>query len=672
EIRSLSKRLSAPSLGNIRLKDSVDELISAVAATNGANGSTTVDANGRITYTPTTGFSGIDTYTYTLSTNDGVISNPITVIINVRPAGVNDNVITPINTPVTIDVKANDGESGVGATVTPGNPGHGTATVTPTGQVVYTPNPDYMGKDTFTYTLTKDGITSPPITVNVSVKPVGVNDVYLGPVNKPITSPVKANDGPSGTGTTVVATNGAHGTTTVTPSGEIIYTPANGYVGPDTYTYTLVTPDGVVSDPVTVRVTIFSSSLSLTKVASSTGTSVGTVINYTFVVKNTGNVNITAIQLTDARVDPGSISPASIATLAPGESATITAKHTITQADLVNGTFSNQAGVTGRDPGNNVVADPESDDPNTPAPNDPTVVRFNQVASVIIEKTGVATPTSITYTFKITNKGSVTLNTFRFTDTNLDLTNTPVTNVPVGGLLPGQTITFTYPYTLTQADKDAGKVTNIATITALDPLSRSVTDDDSITIQVGRSPIAIDDNYQTNIDAPLNAVVVANDNAGSSTFDLQTVEVVKQPEHGTVIVNENGTITYTPNPGYSGTDTFSYKLRDELGYSTNVATVTITVYPFKGPKIPNLFTPNGDGINDTFEIRGLPQGTTVELVIVNRWGNEVYKNANYQNTWTGEGLNEGTYYYIIEMNDAVNNQRKVYKGYVTLMRSFKK
>lgn len=88
--------------------------------------------------------------------------------------------------------------------------------------------------------------------------------------------------------------------------------------------------------------------------------------------------------------------------------------------------------------------------------------------------------------------------------------------------------------------------------------------------------------------------------------------------------------------------------------------------------IPNLFTPNGDGRNDAFEIRGLNQFPENELVIVNRWGNEVFRTTNYQNNWTGEGLNEGTYYYLLKARKTGSGQWKIFKGYVTLVQNFKK
>lgn len=84
--------------------------------------------------------------------------------------------------------------------------------------------------------------------------------------------------------------------------------------------------------------------------------------------------------------------------------------------------------------------------------------------------------------------------------------------------------------------------------------------------------------------------------------------------------------------------------------------------------IPNVFTPNGDGLNDTFEIPGLELYQANELTIVNRWGGTVYDKKGYTNDWSATGLNEGTYFYLLKVKTAVNKW-EVYKGYVTILRS---
>lgn len=102
------------------------------------------------------------------------------------------------------------------------------------------------------------------------------------------------------------------------------------------------------------------------------------------------------------------------------------------------------------------------------------------------------------------------------------------------------------------------------------------------------------------------------------------------------------------------------------GFYTKLAVSGTTLF------IPNLYTPNGDGVNEAFEIKGLELFAQNDLVIVNRWGNEVYKANNYQNNWVGTGLNEGTYYYILRVKESAGSEWQIFKGYITLIRAFKK
>jgi gliding motility-associated-like protein len=660
--------VNTPVTTTVKANDGPSANGTAVTATNGAHGTTTVNTAGQVTYTPAAGYAGNDTYTYTLTTPDGIVSDPVTVTISIKPVGVNDADVTPVNTPVTTIVKTNDGASGIGTTVTPTNGAHGTTTVDATGYVVFTPTAGYIGKDVYTYTLTTtDGIASDPITVTISIKPVGVNDAVTTPLNTPVTTTVKQNDGASANGTTVTPTNGLHGITTTDASGRVTYSPVAGYVGADTYTYTLTTTDGVVSDPITVNVNIFAASMSLTKVANNGFAKVGDVINYTINVINTGSTTLSNVIVTDAGADAGSILPASIATLAPGASATITARHTITQANVNSGSYSNQASVSGNDPSGITVTNPRSDNPNTPAVDDPTVVTASGIGSIGLAKTGVFTSYYIAYTFVVTNTGNSVLTNVRLTDARLNLNNSLIV-LPAGGLQPGANIAYTLNYTLTQADKDAGSVTNNASVSGADPAGNTVTSTASIITSFPKSPEAAADNAFTGVDVPVVIEILKNDDPKNTTFDPQSVEVTSKPANGTITIGSNGTVTYTPNPGYSGTDVFTYRVKDLNGYYTNTATVNVTVSATSLLQIPNLFTPNGDGINDVFEIRGLDKFLQNELVIVNRWGNEVYHATNYKNNWTGEGLNEGTYYYVLKVK---TTEWQVIKGYITLMRTLK-
>jgi gliding motility-associated-like protein/uncharacterized repeat protein (TIGR01451 family) len=99
--------------------------------------------------------------------------------------------------------------------------------------------------------------------------------------------------------------------------------------------------------------------------------------------------------------------------------------------------------------------------------------------------------------------------------------------------------------------------------------------------------------------------------------------------------------------------------------ANNVAQVVQQVNPLI---IPNVFTPNGDGVNDTFVIPGLDTYTANEITIINRWGNDVYEKKNYKNDWTGNGLVEGTYFYVLKVLTS-SGEWDSYKGYVTLLRT---
>jgi CshA-type fibril repeat protein len=217
------------------------------------HGTTTVNPDGTITYTPDTGFSGTDTFTYTAKDPSGqTITQTVTVVV--RPDGRDDNATTPIGTPVKIDVLANDPSTGLTVTsVTP--PKHGTATINPDGTVTYRPKPGFSGVDTFTYTATNADGQTVTRTVTVTVTPAGVVDTASTPANTPVVIDVLGND-PAGPSVTVVSvTNGDHGTVVINPDGTVTYTPDRGFAGDDTFTYTACDADDQCYER-TVTVTI--------------------------------------------------------------------------------------------------------------------------------------------------------------------------------------------------------------------------------------------------------------------------------------------------------------------------------------------------------------------------------------------------------------------------------
>jgi adhesin/invasin len=159
--------------------------------------------------------------------------------------------------------------------------------------------------------------------------------------------------------------------------------------------------------------------------------------------------------------------------------------------------------------------------------------------------------------------------------------------------------------------------------------------------------------------------VLDNDKAAGSALDPSSVYVITEPQNGTVTVNDDGTITYLPNDSYVGNDFFTYIVKDIDGFTSAVTRVDVTVVDNQ-LIIPNVFTPNGDGFNDVFEISGLDSYNKAEIIIYNRWGNEVYKSNSYANDWDGSDLNEGTYYYVIKLEK--RGKSSVYNGWVLLKR----
>ncbi|WP_217602921.1 gliding motility-associated C-terminal domain-containing protein [Chitinophaga sp. GbtcB8] len=189
-------------------------------------------------------------------------------------------------------------------------------------------------------------------------------------------------------------------------------------------------------------------------------------------------------------------------------------------------------------------------------------------------------------------------------------------------------------------------------------------------VTVTSPPVATDDVIEGKTGNTVTISVLDNDKPGNgatpSPIVPSTIELITPPAHGTVKINADGTIVYTPDPGYYGEDTFTYRVQDEAGNWSNTATVKLSVVP-NDLEIPNVITPNGDGNNDRFVIKGLEKYTQHEIIIFNRWNNMLYRSRNYQGDWEGKGLNAGTYYYTLKVQET-GGQWKTYNGYIMLLR----
>ncbi len=126
-----------------------------------------------------------------------------------------------------------------------------------------------------------------------------------------------------------------------------------------------------------------------------------------------------------------------------------------------------------------------------------------------------------------------------------------------------------------------------------------LTDTATVTVNVtseNDAPIAVDDAATTDQDVPVNIAVLNNDSDidGDELIVTETID----PENGTVVINENGTITYTPNDSFTGIDSFEYTISDGNG-GTDTATVTININDTEGPEIvcpENINLENDPGI----------------------------------------------------------------------------
>ncbi|WP_188504102.1 DUF7507 domain-containing protein, partial [Parapedobacter pyrenivorans] len=507
--------------------------------------------------------------------------------------------------------------------------------------------------------------------------------------------------------------------------------------------------------------------LSLTKGVTSEGPyDVGDQIKYfNIIVTNTGNVTLTDVVVTDDNAEIIAGSP--IARLRPGESASVMARHVVTQADVDAGEVINQARVSGNDPGGSRTPEFLSDDPNTPEPGDETItpiaqapaIRIDKVANrQLVEKGG----DRIGYQLQVINTGNVTLYDVEITD--------PLTGFvqQIARVKPGviNAHTFWTTYTTTAADLVVGKIVNTATVTASAPDGSEISHEASVEVEayfkeieaenddfgpvngktggnagnvftndkINGDPLVpgeviltrvpSDDPSPLRLEEDGTVTIAPNTPAGTYSFDYRvcdvinpnncstaTVTVVVAPAeiratddlvtgvngyegtsnvanvfandqlNGVPITSEDVTLTLIGgdpalrlNPDGSvdvlpgtrgGTYTLEYQICEKLNPDNcSVARVTITVV--NPLKIPNVFTPNGDGKNDQFEIIGSEGFDRIEVTVVNRWGNEVYRNDDYQNDWSGQGLTEGTYYYLITTH--LGSAREVHKGWVLIKR----
>ncbi|MDD4226583.1 MAG: Ig-like domain-containing protein [Mariniphaga sp.] len=204
--------------------------------------------------------------------------------------------------------------------------------------------------------------------------------------------------------------------------------------------------------------------------------------------------------------------------------------------------------------------------------------------------------------------------------------------------------------------------------------------------RVNHPPVAQNDSFSIRCD-PLFEYLLHND----FDPDGDEIKIITQPiknvQHGDLTIAEDGSFTYFPHNGFAGTDSFIYRICDnQLPASCDEAVVWIDVLP-NGDcddvsaddelplhtilKIPEGFSPNGDGIHDFFQISGIAQYPDAKIKIFDRAGNKLFEKQHYgnlsywgnsQNAWwwgssnhpstAGRGtLPAGIYIYVLETTD---------------------
>ncbi len=203
----------------------------------------------------------------------------------------------------------------------------------------------------------------------------------------------------------------------------------------------------------------------MTPSADQTAAKVGDTIAYSFVVKNTGNITLNSIGVTDAKA--GAVTcPSSSLAVGVSETCTATATHTVTQADVDTGSVSNTATAQGTPPGGSATSS---------SPSTATVPTVTAAPAVTLTKTAVVSPAAdqtnvkvgdtVTYSFAVKNTGNVTLTTLTVTDPSDG--GAVVCAPPAGGLAPSASVTCagTTTHMITQADVDSGSRTDSASAT---------------------------------------------------------------------------------------------------------------------------------------------------------------------------------------------------------------
>ena len=530
-----------------------------VTTASAVNGTVVINANGTITYTPNINFNGTDTITYTISDGNGGTSQATVAVtvapVNDPPVAKPDTTTTAEDTPVTVAVLDNDTDlDGDPLTVTAATAPNGTVVINANGTITYTPNANFNGTDTITYTISdgQGGFGTSTVIVVVAPlndPPVAVNDVATTNEDAPVViSPLLNDTDVDGDPLTITAATSPNGKVTVNPDGTILYEPKPNFNGTDRITYTISDGKGGTSTA-TITVTVAPVNDPPVAANDTAATSEDTPVNIV-VLGNDTDLDGDPLSVVAATAGNGTV------VINPDGTVTYTPKANFFGVDTITYTISDGKGGT------------------STATVTVTVASVNDVPVAIND----AATTSEDAPVKI----PVLAND---TDVDGDPLTVTAASAPNGTVVinPDGTITYkpnanfngTDTITYTISDGKGGFSTATVTVTV---------------VPVNDPPVAVNDAAATNEDTPLVISPLVND----SDLDGNplTITAANAP-NGTVVINTNGTITYTPNANFNGTDVITYTISDGAGgFST--ATITVSVAAVNDPPvaIPDAATTN--------------------------------------------------------------------------------
>lgn len=644
---------------------------SVTISTNPANGTVTVNpTTGAITYTPNPNFNGTDQFIYQICDNgspalcDTAIVNITINAVNDAPVVDDENVTATFNTPVggdLTDAGDSDVDGNLVVNTTPvDGPSNGTIVINPNGTYTYTPTTGYTGNDTVVVQICDDGTPLPVICVT---------DTIFILVDLCVNNPIADCDGDG----VINSTEVANGTDPEDPCDFILanqtLTPTAAWSALDCDT------DGLTNGQ---EVTGGTNPLN---------------------PDTDGDGVIDGTEVTDATnpLDPCDLILAS---------QTVTPTAAWSALDCDNDGLTNGQEVTGgTDPlnpdsdGDGVIDGTEVADGTDPL--DPcelllasqTVTPTAAWNALDCDNDGLTNGTEVT-------GGTNPLNPDTDGDGVLDGTEvTDGTNPldPCEFLVASQTVAPTVAWAALDCDNDGlpngGEVTN-----GTDPTNPDTDGDgvvDGTEVVDGTSPtdpcdlllasqtvpptvaweaLDCDDDGITNGEEVTGGTDPINpDTDGDGVIDGTELTDGTNPLDPCEFIFANQTVT--PSVEWNALDCDG----DGISNGDEVAQGSDPTNPCSPNLcdiiVPQAFTPDGDGINDAFEIIGIEQIPDNTIVIVNRWGNVVFEATNYQNNWLGtsnskltigdEDLPTGTYYYLF---DTKTDKYGIMKGFVYLQR----